>query len=91
MHPYTKALLSAVPTVDADAAFDPIALTGEIPNPANVPPGCRFHTRCPYAQPACRSDRPDWREVAPGHFVACHFAEYIAAGSLSANATASVA
>ncbi len=91
MHPYTKALMSAVPTVDADAAFDPIALQGEIPNPADAPSGCRFHTRCPYAQPACTIDRPAWREIAAGHFVACHYAEDIAAGHLAPNHAPGVA
>jgi oligopeptide/dipeptide ABC transporter ATP-binding protein len=74
-HPYTQALMSAVPTVDAKHNFEPIALTGEVPNPANPPAGCRFNTRCPYADERCRSQRPRWREVSDTHFVACHHAE----------------
>ena len=78
MHPYTRALMSAVPSIDPDKGFDPEELAGEIPNPADPPPGCRFNTRCPFAQERCRSDAPDWREIAPGHLVACHFAEELA-------------
>lgn len=78
-HPYTKALLSAVPSVDNARAFAPVKLSGEIPNPANVPDGCRFHTRCPFAQERCRLESPAWRAIETGHFVACHFAEELAA------------
>ncbi|MBY6114429.1 ABC transporter ATP-binding protein [Mameliella alba] len=74
-HPYTHALLSAIPLADPDVDYDPIRLTGEIPNPLGAPSGCRFHTRCPFARDACRRHEPDWREVAEDHFVACHFAE----------------
>ncbi len=74
-HPYTHALLSAVPIADPDLEFAPVRLTGEIPNPMDAPPGCRFHTRCPQARARCRTDVPAWREIAPEHFVACHFAE----------------
>jgi len=74
-HPYTHALLSAVPLPDPDLDYDPIRLPGEIPNPLAAPPGCRFHTRCPFAQPRCAAEVPDWREIAPGHSVACHFAD----------------
>lgn len=74
-HPYTHALLSAVPQPDPDATFAPIRLEGEIPNPANPPTGCRFHTRCPFAAARCSAEVPAWREIAPGHHVACHFAE----------------
>jgi peptide/nickel transport system ATP-binding protein len=77
-HPYTKALLSAIPVVDPDKAFQPIMLTGEIPNPANVPSGCRFHTRCPHARERCKVEVPAWREIEPDHLVACHFAEELA-------------
>jgi peptide/nickel transport system ATP-binding protein len=72
-HPYTKALLSAIPSLDPDAPSDHIKLTGEIPSASNVPPGCRFHTRCPHAQDRCRREVPEWRAVA-GHHLACHFA-----------------
>ncbi len=78
-HPYTRALLSAIPTLEPNRAFQPIKLEGEIPNPANVPAGCRFHTRCPFAQDRCRQEVPVWREIAPEHFVACHFVEEIEA------------
>jgi len=74
-HPYTEALLSAVPTTDLDAKRDRIILSGEVPNPADPPPGCSFHPRCPYAQPKCAVETPEWREVKPGHFAACHFSE----------------
>jgi oligopeptide/dipeptide ABC transporter ATP-binding protein len=67
--------LSAVPLPDPDLDYDPIRLPGEIPNPLAAPPGCRFHTRCPFAQPRCAAEVPDWREIAPGHSVACHFAD----------------
>jgi len=74
-HPYTHALLSAIPQSDPDIEFDPIRLDGEIPNPLSAPTGCRFHTRCPFAREACAESEPEWRELAPEHFVACHFAE----------------
>ncbi len=79
MHPYTKALMSAVPTVDPNKKFAPMVLEGEIPNPADLPTGCRFSTRCPFAREACRQIEPEWREVAPKHFLACHFAEELMA------------
>ncbi|SNY92638.1 peptide/nickel transport system ATP-binding protein [Cohaesibacter sp. ES.047] len=71
-HPYTHALLSAIPTVDPDEDFDPIRLEGEIPNPLAAPTGCRFHTRCPYATEQCAQTEPEWQEIEPTHFVACH-------------------
>ena len=74
-HPYTHALLSAIPQADPDADFDPIRLQGEIPNPLAAPSGCRFHTRCPFAREQCSAEEPAWREIADDHFVACHFAE----------------
>jgi peptide/nickel transport system ATP-binding protein len=85
-HPYTMALLSAVPTIDPDRPFAPMQLPGELPNPANPPDGCRFHTRCPYARARCHAETPAWREIDPNHFVACHFAEEIAATPGSAAA-----
>ncbi len=78
MHPYTRALLSAIPTVDLDRPFNPVRLVGEIPNPADPPPGCRFQTRCPHADALCRVEEPAWRAVGPGHHVACHHAEALA-------------
>ena len=74
-HPYTKALLSAIPSLDPDAVSLAQKLEGEIPSPINPPPGCRFNTRCPYAQERCRSEVPEWRQISSGHHVACHFSE----------------
>ena len=72
LHPYTKALLSAVPNPDPTAKMDRIKLEGDIPSPANPPKGCRFHTRCPYAKEVCKHIPPEYREVEEGHFAACH-------------------
>lgn len=73
-HPYTEALLSAVPKTEPKRKRERIILPGEIANPANPPPGCYFHPRCKYAQDICRRQAPSWEEVFPGHFSACHFA-----------------
>lgn len=73
-HPYTKALLSAIPRPDPDRKRDHVKLTGDIPSPANPPSGCTFHTRCPVAKESCKQVIPEWREVSEGHFVACHLA-----------------
>lgn len=75
LHPYTRALLSAIPHLDPDRQEKAIKLEGEIPSPANPPSGCRFHTRCPHAQERCKGEVPIWRELEQDHFVACHFAE----------------
>ncbi len=83
-HPYTEALLSAIPETDPDAPTRHVALTGEIPSPVHPPPGCRFHTRCPYVHDRCRSEVPAWREIAPEHFVACHFAEELSLSGVEA-------
>ncbi|MDD3223368.1 MAG: dipeptide ABC transporter ATP-binding protein [Clostridium sp.] len=72
LHPYTKALLSAVPIPDPTYKKNRIILKGDIPSPANPPSGCKFHTRCPYAKKICSEQNPEYREVAPQHFVACH-------------------
>ncbi len=77
-HPYTKALLSAIPSLDPDDQHKAEKLEGEIPSPINPPPGCRFHTRCRFAQERCRVEVPEWREMSSGHNVACHFAEDLA-------------
>jgi oligopeptide/dipeptide ABC transporter ATP-binding protein len=71
-HPYTQALLSAVPVPDPGAKPQRLILQGEVPSPIKPPAGCHFHTRCPYAEARCRSETPLLREVHPGHYAACH-------------------
>ena len=75
IHPYTKALFSAIPNPDPDKKMERIVLKGDIPSPANPPKGCRFHTRCPHATERCSVDVPVYREYEPGHFAACHLLE----------------
>jgi peptide/nickel transport system ATP-binding protein len=77
LHPYTEALLSAVHTTDPKARDQKkrIVLQGDVPDPANPPTGCYFHPRCMYAKDVCKHDAPPLREVQPGHFAACHFAD----------------
>ena len=85
LHPYTIALLSAIPIPDPDVEDrrERILLTGDLPSPANPPPGCRFHTRCPYRQPTrCHDEVPALRPLPEGHTVACHWAEEIEAGAI---------
>jgi len=72
LHPYTQALLSAVPTPDPDAVRERVILQGDVPSPANPPSGCTFHTRCPHVTDECRTKRPEFRDAGDGHFVACH-------------------
>jgi peptide/nickel transport system ATP-binding protein len=71
-HPYTQALLSAVPVPDPTAKRDRIILKGDVPSPIRPPPGCRFHTRCPYVFDRCRTEEPLLRSTGPGHLAACH-------------------
>ena len=71
-HPYTEALLSAIPTTDVDGRKETIILEGDIPSPINPPKGCKFHTRCRYCTEICKNVTPQFEEVEPGHFVACH-------------------
>jgi peptide/nickel transport system ATP-binding protein len=72
-HPYTEALLAAIPEPDPDQRSDRPPLSGELPSPLNPPSGCRFRTRCPYAKERCATEEPLLREIAPRHWVACHF------------------
>ena len=71
-HPYTKALLSAVPSMDKEAKRSSTALKGDVPSPMDPPSGCHFHTRCPFAEKRCSREIPELREVRPNHWVACH-------------------
>jgi peptide/nickel transport system ATP-binding protein len=85
LHPYTISLLSAVPIPDpqVERERETILLPGDLPSPANPPPACRFHTRCPYVQETrCRDDEPPLRKLADGHWAACHWAEDIKAGKI---------
>jgi len=71
-HPYTRALLSAIPVPNPRAKRERIALRGEVPSPINPPPGCRFHPRCPFATDRCKTEEPEMTELERGHYVACH-------------------
>ena len=79
LHPYTQALISAVPVPDpvVEAQRKRIILEGDVPSPVHIPPGCRFHPRCMYAVERCKAEKPEWRELKPLHWVACHLAESI--------------
>jgi len=74
-HPYTQALISAVPVVDPDSKRQRIVLPGDVPSPIHPPGGCPFHPRCPIAQDRCKAEVPALREITPGHWGACHFAK----------------
>ncbi|MGZ5176211.1 MAG: ABC transporter ATP-binding protein [Burkholderiales bacterium] len=82
-HPYTEALLSAVPVPDPKIQRKRVILSGDVPSPINPPSGCRFHTRCPYAFDRCRVDEPPLKEVRPGHWAACHLREAAAPTALA--------
>ncbi|MCI7742187.1 MAG: ATP-binding cassette domain-containing protein [Clostridiales bacterium] len=72
LHPYTKALFSAIPVPDPTVKMDRIVLEGSIPSPANPPAGCKFHTRCKYCMERCKVEAPEQKEIEPGHYVVCH-------------------
>jgi peptide/nickel transport system ATP-binding protein len=78
LHPYTEALLAAVPKANPKLRHKRTVVRGEVPNPANPPSGCRFHPRCAYAQAICKVEEPALREVLPNHYASCHFAEQLA-------------
>jgi peptide/nickel transport system ATP-binding protein len=83
LHPYTEALLSAVPRTDPDHPARRIILAGDVPSPANPPPGCKFHPRCRYAREICQRRIPEWRESRDEHWVACHLAEELKLAGVS--------
>jgi len=85
-HPYTIALLSAIPEPDPAVRVQRLVLQGDVPSPLDPPPGCAFHPRCPLAEAACRCERPELAEVAPGHAAACH--RVAAARAMAASALA---
>src|SRR5690606_21162554 len=87
-HPYTKALLSAIPVPDPDKKKERIVLKGDVPSPIDPPQGCRFHTRCPFATDKCRTEEPKLRNselMKEGHEAACHYMEEISAGAMQPN------
>jgi oligopeptide/dipeptide ABC transporter ATP-binding protein len=86
-HPYTEALLSAVPLPDPTVERSRIILMGDVPSPINPPSGCRFHTRCPYVEERCKVEEPQMRQVRPGHVVACHLRKVDTAAFAAAGLT----
>jgi peptide/nickel transport system ATP-binding protein len=88
LHPYTEALLSAIPVADPEQPMQPIPLEGEIPSPLNPPSGCHFHPRCPYAQEICTTTPPAWQELGKGHTVTCHRADSLQLKGVNARISA---
>ena len=84
LHPYSSALISAIPVPDPDAATIAALAKGDVPSPVNIPAGCRYHPRCPYAEEVCRVEEPPLRELRPRHYAACHFPGVAAQVSSSA-------
>jgi peptide/nickel transport system ATP-binding protein len=82
-HPYTEALLSAVPTTDPKYKSHRIVLEGDVPSPANPPSGCKFHPRCRFAKEICSQQTPEWREISPDHWVACHLTGELALAGIA--------
>lgn len=87
LHPYTEALMSAIPAANPHEVMQPVLLTGEIPNPANPPSGCHFHPRCRYAEEPCKTAAPEWKEHRPGHFAACHFTDSLCLAGVKEHVT----
>jgi peptide/nickel transport system ATP-binding protein len=73
LHPYTHVLLEAIPTTEEESRKELQIVEGDVPSPINPPPGCKFHTRCKFATDLCKTDIPEWRELRPKHWVACHY------------------
>ena len=86
VHPYTQALLSAIPVPDTRRKRDVLVLSGDVPSPSNPPSGCRFHTRCRFAEDVCEKTEPQLKEIKTGHWAACHFSDEIMSGTAHQNA-----